>query len=590
MTDATARAQAVQPGLRHHLLFMAGSALALLTLLALLRLALLLFNRELLGDASLATLLEGFGNGLRFDLRVLVYIFVPLSLAVLSPRAMAARRLQRVWLTACASLAILLGVIELNFYQEFHQRLNALVFQYLGEDPATVLSMLWHGFPVVTLLSVWGGLTLVWALLLRWLDGRCRPRGVSQMRRSPTRPPLAWHWRGATLLVLVLISVVAARGTLRQGPPLRWGDAFTTDSVFINQLGLNPALTLYEAAKNRYSDHRDNAWEAVLPEDEALAAVELAGAIRRSRLEHLHAHFGSIAADVARLAARLTGITYSFTAHAKDIFHEEVVPAELATKLREAHTTVTVSEFNKAHLRREFGRDADRVVRLYNSVDLEAFPFGTKGAATGPARIAAVGRLVEKKGFGDLLTALASLVGEGRDVHLDLVGTGPLEATLVEQVRELGLTEHVTMHGALPQSRVREIVAEAAVFAAPCVIGADGNRDGLPTVLLEALALGTPSVSTPVTGIPEIVRHEETGLLVPEADPGALAAAVARTLDEHDELALALVGLGRDPRHAVRDLAGPAGEVEGALAGEHDLDRARGLLGEQVVGDGAAHE
>ncbi|AKN25829.1 LTA synthase family protein [Stutzerimonas stutzeri] len=273
MTDATARAQAVQPGLRHHLLFMAGSALALLTLLALLRLALLLFNRELLGDASLATLLEGFGNGLRFDLRVLVYIFVPLSLAVLSPRAMAARRLQRVWLTACASLAILLDVIELNFYQEFHQRLNALVFQYLGEDPATVLSMLWHGFPVVTLLSVWGGLTLVWALLLRWLDGRCRPRGASQMRRSPARPPLAWHWRGATLLVLVLISVVAARGTLRQGPPLRWGDAFTTDSVFINQLGLNPALTLYEAAKNRYSDHRDNAWEAVLPEDEALAVT-----------------------------------------------------------------------------------------------------------------------------------------------------------------------------------------------------------------------------------------------------------------------------------------------------------------------------
>ena len=103
-------------------------------------------------------------------------------------------------------------MIELNFYQEFHQRLNALVFQYLGEDPATVLSMLWHGFPVVTLLSVWGGLTLVWALLLR-LDGRCRPRGVSQMRRSPARPPLAWHWRGATLLVLVLISVVAARGT-----------------------------------------------------------------------------------------------------------------------------------------------------------------------------------------------------------------------------------------------------------------------------------------------------------------------------------------------------------------------------------------
>lgn len=289
---------------------------------------------------------------------------------------------------------------------------------------------------------------------------------------------------------------------------------------------------LREAAREvpTITDHLEELLAA--PEDEALAAVELAGAIRRSGLEHLHAHFGSIAAEVARLAARLTGITYSFTAHAKDIFHEDVVPAELATKLREAHTAVTVSEFNKAHLRTEFGPDAAGVVRLYNSVDLEAFPFATKGETSGPARIAAVGRLVEKKGFGDLVTAVAALVDEGRDVHLDLVGTGPLEAALTEQVRELGLTDHVTMRGALPQTSVREIVADASVFAAPCVIGADGNRDGLPTVLLEALALGTPAVSTPVTGIPEIVRHEETGLLVPESDPTALAAALARTLDD----------------------------------------------------------
>ena len=295
--------------------------------------------------------------------------------------------------------------------------------------------------------------------------------------------------------------------------------------------------SLREAAREvpTITEHLDELLAA--PEDEALAAVELAGAIRRSGLEHLHAHFGSIAADVARLAARLTGITYSFTAHAKDIFHEEVDPAGLATKLREAHTTVTVSDFNRTHLRAEFGEDAERVVRLYNSVDLEAFPFDPKGVAPGPARVAAVGRLVEKKGFGDLVTAVAELVDDGREVHLDLVGTGPLEPVLREQVRTLGLGDRVTMHGALPQGRVREIVADAAVFAAPCVIGADGNRDGLPTVLLEALALGTPAVSTPVTGIPEIVRHEETGLLVPESDPGALAAALARTLDEPEAAA-----------------------------------------------------
>ncbi|MGE4405195.1 LTA synthase family protein [Pseudomonas sp.] len=276
MTHGTTRdtGEAVaRPGLRHHLLFMAGSALALLALFSLLRLALLLFNRELIGDASLATVLEGFGNGLRFDLRLLVYILLPLSLAVLSRRAMAARGLQRIWLSVCASLVILLGMIELNFYQEFHQRLNSLVFQYLSEDPATVLSMLWHGFPVLKLLSVWGGLTLVWALLFGWLDRRCRPRAAMLAKRPARRVQPGWHWRGAALVALVLLSVVAARGTLRQGPPLRWGDAFTSDSVFINQLGLNPALTLYEAAKNRYSDHRDNVWKATLSEQEALAVT-----------------------------------------------------------------------------------------------------------------------------------------------------------------------------------------------------------------------------------------------------------------------------------------------------------------------------
>jgi len=273
------------------------------------------------------------------------------------------------------------------------------------------------------------------------------------------------------------------------------------------------------------------------PADEALAAVEVAAMVRRRSLEHLHAHFGSIAANVARLAARLSGVTYSFTAHAKDIFHEDVDPAALAARLREAHTVVTVSDFNREYLRSTYGSDAERVVRLYNSIDLAAFPFAPKGATAGPARVAAVGRLVEKKGFADLLTATAELVARGHELHVDLVGTGPLEGELRDHVARLGLESVVSMHGALPQSAVREIVTAADVFVAPCVVGADGNRDGLPTVLLEALALGTPAVATPVTGIPEIVRHGETGLLVPEAHPSALAAAIHRTLADPDAAA-----------------------------------------------------
>ncbi len=283
--------------------------------------------------------------------------------------------------------------------------------------------------------------------------------------------------------------------------------------------------------------------------DEASAALDLAAAARADGLTHLHAHFGSTATTVARVAARLAGIGYSFTAHAKDIFHAEVVHEELAAKLRDAAFVVTVSDYNLAHLRATFGADADRVVRLYNGLDLTAFDVWT-----GPRepRIAAVGRLVEKKGFDDLLVAIASMRDAGRPVPADIAGTGPEEGNLRSMTERLGLQDLVTFHGALPQHRVRDLVATAAVFAAPCVIGSDGNRDGLPTVVLESLALGTPVVSTPVTGIPEAVIDGVTGLLVPESDPAALAAAIGRVLDD-GPLATALARRGRAHVEAVFD-------------------------------------
>lgn len=257
-------------GLAAHLRFTFASALALLALFALLRLGLLLFNRELIGSTPLASFVEAFGNGLRFDLRVTVYILVPLLLAVLSSRAMAARRLQQLWLGVCASVAILLGLIELNFYREFHQRLNSLVFQYLQEDPATVLSMLWHGFPVLRLLAAWLAASAALFALFGWLERRPRAAPVS-LASAPARRGASWPARFAVFGVLLVVSVVAARGTLRQGPPLRWGDAFTTASTFANHLGQNATLSLYDAARNRFSSHRDNSWKATLPVADAQA-------------------------------------------------------------------------------------------------------------------------------------------------------------------------------------------------------------------------------------------------------------------------------------------------------------------------------
>lgn len=274
------------------------------------------------------------------------------------------------------------------------------------------------------------------------------------------------------------------------------------------------------------------AWPELLRHDlrDVLQAVEVATAVRERGLVHLHAHFGSVATTVARLAARLAQVSYSFTAHAKDIFHSSVHDDDLRDKLTDALAVVTVSQYNLEHLQARFGAAADRVVRVYNGIDLAAFAY--REPAGRPRHVVSVGRLVEKKGLEDLLSAVALLAADGDPVTCDVVGSGPLHAELARQVEDLGLGGRVRLLGACTQDEVREHVAGAAVFAAPCVVGADGNRDGLPTVVLEAMALGTAVVATPVTGMPEAVVDGTTGVLVPEHAPAELAASIRRLLDD----------------------------------------------------------
>jgi len=197
---------------------------------------------------------------------------------------------------------------------------------------------------------------------------------------------------------------------------------------------------------------------------------------------------------------------------------------------RDAAGIVTVSDFNVAHLKSVLGPDACPIHRIYNGLDLRAFPFVDDGRE--PGCIVAVGRLVEKKGFEDLLCACAIMKRAGRVFRCELLGDGALREKLEAMVVELGIGDCVAMLGPRPREEVVERVTRATVMAAPCVVGADGNRDGLPTVLLEAMALGTPCISTPVTGIPEVVRNEQTGLLVPEHAPEKLAIALGRMLDD----------------------------------------------------------
>ncbi|MFM7446034.1 MAG: glycosyltransferase [Tabrizicola sp.] len=262
-------------------------------------------------------------------------------------------------------------------------------------------------------------------------------------------------------------------------------------------------------------------------------AAEVARLARQAGITHLHAHFGSDPTTVALLAARELGGTFSYTAHARDIYHTYVSPevdtAKRRAKLSEAAFTVTVSDCNLDHLSTLCPEAAERIYRLYNGIDLTLF---SPADNVVPGRIVAVGRLVEKKGFSVLVDACAELRDRGLAFDCRIIGDGPLQGALQAQIADLDLAGWVTLTGPMPQERLADELGTAAIATLPCVIAQDGDRDGLPTVLLEAMGKGIPVVTTTVTGGPEIVAEDETGLLCRPGDPVALADALEALLND----------------------------------------------------------
>ena len=248
-------------GLRSDLAFLAGYFLSFLLFQQALRLLLWARNLPLAEGTPAADLARAFLVGLRFDLIVTSLVALPLVIALFLPRGLGLRRWARAWLGTAAALVFFLGVTEPEFYHEFHARLNSIAIQYLKEDPATVTSMIWHGFPVVRYLLLWLALTFCFIWVLRRLDQATRR----------TEPIPAW-WIRVPAVVLVLFLVAwGARGTLRQGPPLRWGDAFHSQDLFANHLALNGTWSLWKAAFGKTRKEIGKKWLKTVAPDEALA-------------------------------------------------------------------------------------------------------------------------------------------------------------------------------------------------------------------------------------------------------------------------------------------------------------------------------
>ncbi len=264
----------------------------------------------------------------------------------------------------------------------------------------------------------------------------------------------------------------------------------------------------------------------------SLATLPLAAAhariVAEREIEHVHAHWATFPALSAWVCAQLCDVTYSFTAHAHDIFTSQ---AMLERKIRDAAFVVTISEFNRGFLV-EHGGGADTPIHVVHcGVAPAAFSFAPRAMpVSGEVRALTVATLQEKKGHAVLFAALA---GEARleRLTLDVVGDGELRAELERRAEELGLGSRVRLHGPKTEDAVRSMLARADMFVLPSIIARDGQMEGLPVALIEALASGLPVVASRLSAVPELIEEGVSGELAEPGDPESLAAAMVRVLE-----------------------------------------------------------
>jgi colanic acid/amylovoran biosynthesis glycosyltransferase len=265
--------------------------------------------------------------------------------------------------------------------------------------------------------------------------------------------------------------------------------------------------------------------------------------MRAEGVDHVHCHFSNHPAAAGFVVHRLTGLPYSFTAHGFDLHVDRHM---LCEKIAEAAFVVPISEYNRRLMVEECGpRAEEKAVVIHCGVDTDFFRPRERSPSEPPFSLVCVGTLHEVKGQGILVEACRLLVGEGIDLTCTLVGDGPDRAALTRAIAEAGLEARVELAGLLPRADVAARLRSAHTVVAPSVPTAEGKREGIPVVLMEAMASGVPVVASGLSGIPELVEDGVSGLLVPPGDPRALAQALRR-LHGDPELRERLAGAGRE--------------------------------------------
>jgi colanic acid/amylovoran biosynthesis glycosyltransferase len=257
-----------------------------------------------------------------------------------------------------------------------------------------------------------------------------------------------------------------------------------------------------------------------------LVAAQLADVLIKQGCQHLHIHFAHVPTQIGMYAAAMAGIPFTVMAHANDIFERAFL---LPTKAQRSKKFLTISDFNRAYLERS-GVPADKLAVVRCGVQVPDVEGSPKGSPKHRFRIGSLGRLVEKKGFDVLIEAVGVLKQRGHDLELLIAGDGALRDELMALVEQRQLAHCVTFVGPLSHSAVPAWMATLDAFVLACKPDANDDMDGIPVVLMEAMAQGLPVVSSRLSGIPELVVDQHTGLLAEPGDVQGTATQIERLI------------------------------------------------------------